>query len=358
MKRPVLAAGALLGAAAAGAVTVVAVTGGTAPAGAAAPPPVTLATVVRTDLATSMLTAGTLGYAPTTPVVNQLTGTYTALPRPGTVIRPGQVLYRVDDQPAVLMQGATPAWRAFTQGMTGGPDVTELQRNLIKLGYATGLLGRPTGQFDWLTADAVARWQQAAGYLATGQIGLGQVVFLPGPVVTGGQNAAPGQAATPGQSPYQVSAATRVITVADTQNLPPVTAGETVTVILPSGAPIRGRITAIGSPPPGSAGPSGSGGSGSQESTVLTISPSHPDTTGTGQGIAVQVSLTTQSVRNVLAVPISALLALAGGGYGVEIAGPSGTRTLTRVTTGLFASTLVQVSGPGVQPGVKVVTAQ
>ena len=133
MKRPVLAGGALLAAATAGAVTAVAVTGGAAPAGAAAPPPVTEATVVRTELATTMLTSGTLGYAPTTPLVNQLTGIYTALPQPGTIIRPSQALYSVDDQPAVLMQGSTPAWRPFALGMPGGPDVTELQRNLITL---------------------------------------------------------------------------------------------------------------------------------------------------------------------------------------------------------------------------------
>ena len=363
MKRPVLVTGALLGAAAAGAVTAVAVTGGAAPAGAAAPPPVTVATVVRTNLATSVLTAGTLGYAPAPPVVNQLTGTYTALPQPGTVIRPGQVLYRVDDQPAVLLQGTTPAWRAFTAGMIGGPDVTELQRNLIRLGYATGLFSKPTGQFDWLTADAVIRWQHAAGYPATGQINLGQVVFLPGPVVAGAQNAAPGQPATAGQSPYQVTATTRVITVAATQNLPAVTVGEAVTVILPSGTTTPATITAIGPPPPdttSSTSGSGSGGSGQQSaaSTVLTISPSRPGATGTGQDITVQVSVTTQSVRDVLAVPVSALLALAGGGYGVEVVEPFGARRLTGVTTGLFASTLVQVSGPGIRPGVKVVTAQ
>jgi hypothetical protein len=74
--------------------------------------------------------------------------------------------------------------------------------------------------------------------------------------------------------------------------------------------------------------------------------------------VAVQVSLVTQSVRNVLAVPVTALLALAGGGYGVELAGPNGRDRLVGVTTGLFANTLVEVSGPDIRAGLKVVTAQ
>ena len=93
MRRPAGLAAGLVAAAAAGVVATVAVRGGQAPASPPAAPPVTTATVVRTNLATTVLTAGTLGYAATSPVVNQLAGTYTALPAPGQAIRPGQDLY-------------------------------------------------------------------------------------------------------------------------------------------------------------------------------------------------------------------------------------------------------------------------
>ena len=199
-RRAGIAAG-LLAAAAAGVVATIAVRGGHAPASPPAAPTVTTAAVVRTNLATTVLTAGTLGYSATNPVVNQLSGTYTALPAPGQSIRPGQDLYRVDNLPVVLMRGETPAWRAFVPGMTGGPDVIELQRNLIALGYAAGLLTAPTGQFDAPTEEAVFRWQQAAGYPVTGEIALGQVVFLPAGVIVGGLDTAPGQPASPAQAP-------------------------------------------------------------------------------------------------------------------------------------------------------------
>jgi peptidoglycan hydrolase-like protein with peptidoglycan-binding domain len=342
----------LAGAAVAGAVAATTLRGGAATATPPGPPPVTFATVTRTDLVTSTLTAGTLGYAPTSPVVNQITGTYTALPSPGTVIHPGQALYQVDHLAVVLMQGRIPAWRAFAPGMTGGPDIIKLQRNLIALGYARGLFTAPSGQFDELTIIAVERWQAAHGYPATGQITLGQIIFLPSAVVVGALNEAPGQAASPGQAPYKATARQRVVTVPVSPNLPPVRPGEHLSIILPSGARTPGEIATIGPVPPGS------GGSSASATTQLTVIPDHPAATGTGQDVAVQVSLVTQRARHVLAVPVSALLALAGGGYGVEVVAPSGAHHLVGVTTGLFANTLVEVSGTGIRAGVKVVTAQ
>src|SRR5271169_5705344 len=106
---------ALVAAALCGAAITVAVRGTPAPA-APIPPPLGTASVVRTDLTNSVLTEGTLGHSPSPPVVNQLAGTYTSLFAPGTVVQQGQVLYRVDNEPAVLMAGAVPAWRPFTPG--------------------------------------------------------------------------------------------------------------------------------------------------------------------------------------------------------------------------------------------------
>ncbi len=88
------------------------------------------------------------------------------------------------------------------------------------------------------------------------------------------------------------------------------------------------------------------------------MTPDHPIATGTGSGIGVQVALTIQSVRHVLAAPVSSLLALAGGGYGVETVPASGPRRLIGVRTGVFAGGRVQVTGAGIEAGTKVVVAQ
>ena len=67
----------------------------------------------------------------------------------------------------------------------------------------------------------------------------------------------------------------------------------------------------------------------------------------------VNVNITTQTADNVLAVPVNALLALAGGGYGVAVV-TGKTSHLVGVTTGLYSNTLVQVSGSGLTAGTLV----
>jgi peptidoglycan hydrolase-like protein with peptidoglycan-binding domain len=336
-RRQGVLAASLAAAAVAGAVAAVAVRGGPAASAAPAPPRVGTATVVRTNLVSTALTGGTLGYAPARPLLNLVTGIYTWLPRPGALIRAGGVLYRVDDSPVTLMAGAVPAWRPFGIGMTGGPDVRQLQAGLIAGHFAGGLFATPTGHYDLATADAVERWQAARGLTVTGSIPLGQVVFLPTAVLVGAMDAAAGEAAAAGQRPYQVTTGQRTVTVPVNPNLPPTTVGERVSIVLPSQATVSGMISAAGP-------------------AQLTVTPRGG--TGNGVGVPVQVALAVQSARNVLAVPVSALLALADGGYGLEVVGPSGVHRLVAVTAGLFASGQVQVSGAGIVAGTRVVVAQ
>ena len=329
----------LAAAALAGGVAVVAVRGGqAAPAALARPGPgLATATVVRTNLVTTALTGGTLGYAAARPVVNLVAGIYTWLPRPGALIRAGGVLYRVDDNPVTLMAGRVPAWRPFGTGMTDGPDVRQLQAGLIADHFAGGLLTTPTGHYDLATADAVERWQAARGLTVTGMIPLGQVIFLPTAVLVGAMSVAAGEAAAAGQRPYQVTTGQRTVTVPVNPTLPPTSVGERVSIVLPSQATVPGTISAAGS-------------------AQLTVAPR--GATGTGVNVQVQVSLAVQTARDVLAVPVSALLALAGGGYGLEVVGPSGVHRLVGVTAGLFASGQVQVSGADITAGTRVVVAQ
>jgi peptidoglycan hydrolase-like protein with peptidoglycan-binding domain len=330
---------ALAAAAVAGAVIAISIQGGAVAPAAAPPPAVSTAVVVRTNLSSTVLTAGTLGYVAAPPLVNQLSGTYTWLPTSGTVIPAGGVLYRIDNFPVVVMNGATPAWRGLALGVADGPDVAELQANLIALGDADGLLSSPTGHFDLLTADAVERWQESMHEPLTGAIAFGQVAFLPAPVRAGTGSLAAGEAASPGQTPYQLTTTGRAVTVPLNPTLPGVRGGERVMIVLGSGAGTPGTITQIGP-------------------AQATVTPARPAATGTGASVGVQVSLPTQSVHDALAVPVSALLALAGGGYALEVVEPSGTHRLVGVTTGIYGGGRVQVRGAGIAAGTRVVVSQ
>ena len=104
--------------------------------------------------------------------------------------------------------------------------------------------------------------------------------------------------------------------------------------------------------------PSSSGHGGEEESapTVEVLAtPTDPAATGQLDQAPVNVEITTEHVENVLAVPVDALLALAGGGYAVEVA-EGRLHRLVAVTVGLFddAEGLVQVSGQ-LSPGQRVV---
>ena len=68
---------------------------------------------------------------------------------------------------------------------------------------------------------------------------------------------------------------------------------------------------------------------------------------------AVLVHVTTQTAHGVLAVPVEALLALDGGGEGVEVVA-GGVHRIVAVQTGLFTGTQVEITGPGVTAGAQV----
>lgn len=546
-------------AAAAVAIGVIIATGspGSGRAASKASKPAGAATVQRRNLVSTDTESGTLSYASAQTVYNRLSGTITQLPTVGQVIKLGGTLYEVDNSPVVLMDGTTPAYRDLGPGVVNGPDVEQLNRNLIKLGVADGEI---TDDNVWQagTTAAVERWQASHGATETGTITLGQVVFLPGPQritavdsvvgsaggssgagsgsgssasavvaphaefagftttlpatttsattkkppcptsstpptrttpqpattpstgckpqktkggsissteaqlkaleallkaetaelrkqggsaaggaggsgatagggsarggssgATGsragagagaaagsgsgggsgsasasgsgsGSGAGPGSGSGSGagsgsasgagaEAILQTSSTKLVVTVdLDATKQSEAVVGEPVTVELPNGTTVDGKITAVspvaqssssgsgngsgsagsgsGSGGSGGSGSGGSGSSGASATIPVTIALLHRAGAGGLDQAAVSVSFEQQVANNVLSVPVTALLATAGGGYDVqEAAAP---HALMPVTVGLFAAGYVQISGPGIYPGLAVTDSQ
>jgi peptidoglycan hydrolase-like protein with peptidoglycan-binding domain len=316
----------------------------------------TTVAVARRDVVSRIRVNGTLGYGASQPVISHSEGTITAMAAEGTVVQRGQTLYEVDGHPVVLFYGDRPAWRTLSIGVSDGPDVTQLQRNLIALGYATTSNLSADGHFGWSTVAAVERWQKAMGLSQTGTVELGQVVFLPGAIRVGSHQAQVGGPA--GGVIMNVSSTTRVVTVdldASRQTL--VKVGDAVQVIMPNtGATTTGTVTDIAKVAKTSGG--GNGG-GSTTTVTLTISLTDPAATGSLDQAPVRVAITTQSAKNVLAVPVNALLALADGSYAVEI-DSGGRRRVVPVQTGLFDEDggIVEISGTDITAGTRVLVPQ
>ena len=349
---------------------------------AAAPQtPTGAAPVVRTNLTNTVQVSGSLSYAGADTVVNQAPGTaYTALPAAGAIIRRGQRVYEVDGAPVTLFYGARPQWRALSEGVVPGPDVAQLDRNLIALGFGAYLT--VSDYFTGATAYAVELWQQATGLPVTGTVPLGQVVFEPGPLRVVNVAASLGATPQPGGTVLTATSPVPVVVAqlpVDQEYL--VRAGDRVTVTLPDGvtttpgivisvssvAVASGGTPSDGASPgqPGTGGSGGSGGSGSgsggaggsQNTVAMTVRLTHPAAVGNLDQAPVSVNVVSAQAHGVLAVPVSALVALAGGGYAVDVVHGSGalaTRQLVPVQTGLFSDTLVQVSGAQLAAGLEV----
>lgn len=283
--------------------------------------------------------------------------TFTKLPSIGQIVRRGQSLYAIDGRPVLLLYGSVFPARAFTAGMSAGPDVAELNANLRALGYARELTGE---RFSAGTTAAIRALQSANGLTATGELPLGSVVFEPGPVRVTSVTPAVGQAVMPGPVLGVTSTARQVKVALSAAQQASVKVGDRVTISLPDDQTTPGRISYVSSvatsPSGSSSGRSGGGEEESSPTIEVDIAPTDPAATGRLDQAPVNVSITTESAENVFAVPIDALLALSGGGYALEVA-EGRTHRLEAVSLGLFddADGLVQVSGRGVSAGQRVV---
>ncbi|CAA9217848.1 MAG: hypothetical protein AVDCRST_MAG10-451 [uncultured Acidimicrobiales bacterium] len=306
--------------------------------------------VSRMDLVARTEVDGTLGYAGRFSVSGQMQGTVTALPKAGAVIERGQALYSVDNRPVTLLYGDVPAWRRLGAGMADGPDVRQLEQNLVALGHATEADMPVDEKFTSATTAAVRRWQKASGMEETGVVELGQAAFLPGALRVAELKAEKGSQAPPGTPVITGTSTDRVVQVdldATKQSLAKV--GDKVDVKLPDGKTTPGTITAVGTV----AQTKGQGES-SKRVVAVTVALDEPGATGSLDQAPVKVGITSDSRKGVLAVPVNALLALAEGGYGVRVVDGTIPGRIIAVTPGLFARGMVEVSGDGLSDGTQV----
>jgi peptidoglycan hydrolase-like protein with peptidoglycan-binding domain len=235
-----------------------------------------------------------------------------------------------------------------------GRDVAELNDNLRALGY-----GAITGdQFTSATKQAIEAIQRAHGLPATGSFSLGSVVFEPGAARVTNVIPAVGQSVQAG--PIMTLSSTRhsVSLQLNPAQQSQVKAGNRVVITLPDNTTTPGVVVFVGKVATTSdTGPNANGNSATNTPTLpVAIKFLHPADAGTLDQAPVNVLVTTASVRNALVVPVSALVALAGGGYALEVV-DAGVHQLVAVTPGLFddAEGLVQVKGRDVRAGQRVV---
>jgi peptidoglycan hydrolase-like protein with peptidoglycan-binding domain len=322
--------------------------------------PVTTATVERGKLSDMVSQYGILTYRARSDgspysVVNEARGTYTKLPDAGDEVDCGDVLYRVNDHPVLLLCGSTPAYRSLSQGASG-PDVAELNANLVRLGYATrAQLDPSSGHFGSETASAVEKLQARLGEDQTGSLKLGQVLFLPESVRIATVTSELGGSAGPGAQIAQATSDTLEVQVnLDPSQQDEVKTGDRAQITLPGNTSVTGKVDRLGRVAQVTEGQNGAPGAAT---IPAYISLDDPAKARRLDKAPVQVEITTKGVENALSVPVTAIVGKSGGGFAVEVVRADGRRELVAVKLGLFdtAGGRVQVVQGDLRQGDRVV---
>ena len=393
--------------------------GETAPS--AGVPAATTAQITRRSLSTSQSIPGTVGFGKPRDLNGQGSGVVTWLPQPGSTIRQGHQLYRVDDRPVALFYGELPLYRDIAGKNLVGRDVEVVAENLTAMGYdigyqpATGAqvteqlaaadqasqdggtgtadsatTGRPADKSAGESGDksatesddkegtadgsrsggaaasptsktvtvrsgegvltpglkaAIRRWQEDKHLDETGTVRIGDVMVQAGPVRVNSVAVQPGASA--GQALMSVSAIKKVISVeADADQVGAMHRGEKVSITLPDESRVKGRVSSIGTTVTTDDGDS-------TKKVSVTITPDRARALSGIDAADVTVVFAGTTHKNVLAVPVEALVSLNEGGYAVQL--PTG--ALIAVTTDLFADGMVEIQGDGLEDGENVVVA-
>ncbi|MEU0089607.1 peptidoglycan-binding protein [Kribbella sp. NPDC006257] len=305
--------------------------------------PPNTAKVNRQTLTDTETVDGELGYGTTTTAASRSPGTVTWLPDTGQTLSRGQTLYRVNNKPTSIMYGALPAYRRLSVD-SEGPDVLQLEQNLKALGY-TGFT--VDDEYTSATADAVEEWQEDRGLDETGVVELGQVVVTAGPIRIDSLSAQQGSPTAPGQTVLTYTGTTKAVTVeldAADQRLAKVNAR--VEVTLPDNSTVAGRISEVST----KIVPAASQDKDPETKFEVIVALSNQKAAAPA---SVDVAFTAAERKNVLTVPVAALVALQEGGFGVEVV-RDGSSQYVPVKTGMFANGRVEINGAGITAGLSV----
>ncbi|MFC8124781.1 peptidoglycan-binding protein [Streptomyces sp. NPDC057302] len=308
-------------------------------------PPAT-APVERGDLSSGTQTDGTLGYAKERKVNAGTTGTLTWSASTGSTIERDGRLYEVNGVPVRLMYGTEPMYRTLKTGDEGN-DVRQLEENLQALGYGAWLT--VDDAYTAGTAAAVKQWQKAHDEKRTGRVDPGQIAFSPGGVRVKSTESAVGDQVAPGKPVLSTTGSERVVRFQlDVAEGKLAKVGTKVTVDLPDGSTAKGKVASVGK----TAKP-GDDPADKTPKIPVTVSFDDPGKVDGFDQSPVTVNLTGQTREDVLSVPVNALLALPGGGYGVQVV-EHGRARQVKVELGMFGQGRVEVTGGGLKDGLKV----
>jgi HlyD family secretion protein len=256
-------------------------------------------------------------------------------------------LYEVDGRKVRLMYGGKPMYRALKQG-DEGDDVKQLKENLRALGYGDALA--VDEEFTAGTTDAVKRWQKEHGLKQTGTTGPDQLSFQPGAVRINKKHAAVGDQVSPGRPVLTSTGSAREVQIKlDVSQAGLAKVGTKATVNLPGGGTAQGKVASVDR----TVTEEGSDPQNKTPKITARITFEDPGKATAFDQSPVTVDVVGEVRKDVLTVPVTALLALPGGGFGIQVV-EGGKAHEVPVKLGMFGQGRVEITGGGLKPGMKV----
>lgn len=231
-----------------------------------------------------------------------------------------------------------------------GSDVRQLEEALVALGYdADGSL-IADGTYSLETIQAVLDFQAAVGLLEDGIVHLGEIVFLPSDVRITSQLATQGSGVSAGSPILGISLAEKVVFIdlpADKQGA--LAVGEAVIVEMPDKSEVPASVVFVSQ----TAAPAANDWDPATFEVRIEL-----DDAAVAVGLdeaPVDVIVVSDYVEDVVAIPVSALVALLEGGYAVELNTGNGQVQLIAVEVGFFSTdNMIEITSGALEPGDQV----
>ena len=289
------------------------------------------AIVTRRTLRQTEEFEASVGYGDTFTLPGTAQGTVTWVAEKGTILEPGDMLYRVDERPTYWTQGEIPMYRTLER-RDKGTDVEQLQRFLHAGGYLDDDY-EIDAEFDSSLRAAVKAWQDDHGLDDTGRIDAAQLLFLPYDALRVATTPRVGDQANGGV--LEVTSPDLFVSAdVSTRKKRAFEGDPTIEVELADGSRYAATVVSIESVE--SQDPYG------EQQFRIRLELDAPAGQQPGD---VNVEVIDVLAVNVLTVPVSALVALVEGGYAVEALQPDGNREYRSIEIGEFADGWVEITG-------------
>ena len=304
--------------------------------------------VQRRDLIEQESLNATVGYGQSRSLPIDAAGLITWAPDQNTIVNPGEVIVKVDGKPVTLARGTEPLYRELRRvgsnerdqagdklGAQSGQDVEQLQQFLIDQGFDDKARLEVDGVLSYSTERAIEAWQQSVGHPATGRVDRSQLVFVDEPVRVEQVNLVGERF-----SGLTVSGTNVTITVDASAKQRPFFAVDSAVVVELANTTTEGTVTRTTRT-------LGADGSARHEIEIAVRADMD-----LGDIEVAKVTATRVVASDVLTVPVRALVALAEGGWAVQLDSETGPK-LVGVELGQVVGGMAEISG--LEEGTEVV---